>query len=76
MSNQGYLRRKDAATYLKNNHGIGSWQTLAKLAISGDGPAYRKFGRTVLYAPSDLDKWFEAKVSAPLRSTASKIDEN
>lgn len=56
MSNQGYLRRKDAATYLKNKHGIGSWQTLAKLAISGDGPAYRKFGRTVLYAPSDLDQ--------------------
>jgi hypothetical protein len=55
MSEQGYLRRKDAAAYLKSKYGWGSWQTLAKLAVTGDGPVYRKLGRAVLYSTSDID---------------------
>lgn len=74
MSEQGYLRRRDAAAYLKDKYGIGSWQTLAKLALTGNGPIFRKFGRAVLYAPHDLDEWMQVHIGAPLQSTASKTD--
>ena len=70
MSEQRYLRRKDAAEYLKRSYGWGSLQTLAKLAVHGGGPIYRKFGRAVLYAPEDLDSWASAKLGAPQRSTS------
>jgi hypothetical protein len=34
-----------------------SESTLAKLRLSGYGPAYCKLGRRVLYQPHDLDAW-------------------
>lgn len=69
MSEQRYLRRKDAAAYLKNKYGWGSWQTLAKLAVNGDGPFFRKFGRAVLYTIDDLDEWANSKLGPQQRST-------
>ena len=30
---------------------------LAKRRVNGSGPPYRKFGRRVLYAISDIDAW-------------------
>ena len=74
MSEQGYLRRRDAAEYLKNKYGCGSWQTLAKLAVNGDGPVYRKFGRAVLYAAEDLDHWATNKLGPQQRSTSDVSD--
>jgi hypothetical protein len=71
MSEQGYLRRKDAAQYLRDKFGWGSWQTLAKLAVTGDGPFFRKFGRAVLYDPKDIDDWAMGRLGAQTRSTLS-----
>ena len=50
------LTAKDAASYL----GIAV-HTLAKWRLSGDSPAYHKFGRHVLYDRSDLDAWIAAR---------------
>lgn len=37
-----------------------STSTLAKLRLTGKGPAYIKLGRRVGYRPEDLDDWIEA----------------
>jgi hypothetical protein len=71
MPEQGYLRRRDAAAYMKSKYGWGSWQTLAKLAVTGDGPVFRKFGRAVLYAPADIDAWATNRLGPPTCSTLS-----
>jgi hypothetical protein len=65
-----YLRRKDAAAYLKENYGHSSERSLSKLATIGGGPVYRKVGRIVVYTKSDLDAWALAKISAPVTSTS------
>lgn len=36
-------------------------RTLEKLRVTGGGPAYRKLGRRVVYAPADLERWAEAQ---------------
>jgi hypothetical protein len=48
------IRARDAARML----GL-SESTLAKLRLSGNGPAYCKLGRRVLYRPRDLSIWLE-----------------
>lgn len=49
---QPWLTRREAAAYLR----LGE-STLAKLFISGAGPAAIKIGKSVRYARNDLDKW-------------------
>jgi hypothetical protein len=72
MSARQYLRRIEAAAYIKNKYRWGSRQTLAKLAVTGDGPVYRKFGRMVLYSPEDIDAWRLTKIGSPRNSTSEK----
>lgn len=70
-----YLTRAAAAHYVRATYGFPcSRQWLAKLAVVGGGPVYRKAGRTPLYAPSDLDEWATTRIGAPQRSTAVTID--
>lgn len=38
-----------------------SQSTLAKLRLSGNGPAYCKLGRRVVYRPDDLAEWLAEK---------------
>lgn len=38
-----------------------SVSTLAKMRLSGDGPAYAKLGRRVVYRPEDIDSWVASK---------------
>ena len=38
-----------------------SQSTLAKLRLSGNGPAYCKLGRRVVYRPDDLSEWLAEK---------------
>ena len=65
------LRRKDAANYVQDEHGQPcSPKTLAKLAVGGGGPAYRKAGKFPLYEPDDLDEWALAKLSPKVRSSS------
>jgi excisionase family DNA binding protein len=47
-----FLRVREAAELLRV-----STVTLGRWRVSGRGPAFRKFGRRVLYALSDLLEW-------------------
>jgi hypothetical protein len=70
-----YLTRAAAAQYVHATYGFPcSRQWLAKLAVVGGGPVYRKAGRTPLYAPADLDAWATARIGAPQRSTSTTPD--
>lgn len=66
-----YLRRAEAAAYVREHWGAPcSARWLAKLAVTGGGPPFRKFGRFPVYTRADLDVWIEEKISAALRSTS------
>ncbi len=66
-----FLRRADAALYVSQTYGFPcSRQWLAKLAVIGGGPTFRKAGRTPIYAPQDLDTWAKDRIGAPQRSTS------
>ena len=65
------LRRVEAAAYLFEKHGIRrAPATLAKLAVIGGGPVFRRAGRVPLYSPADLDEFAASITSAPVRSTS------
>ena len=40
-----------------------SESTLAKLRLNGNGPAYCKLGRRVVYRPADLDAWLQSRTT-------------
>jgi hypothetical protein len=66
-----YLRRSDAARHVRETWGLPcSPRWLAKLAVVGGGPTYRKAGRTPRYAPVDLDTWAQSRIGAPRKSTS------
>lgn len=64
------MRRSEAAKHV-NEKGVPlSPKTLAKLAVVGGGPSFRKMGRIPLYDPSDLDVWVCSKLSRLVASTS------
>jgi hypothetical protein len=66
-----YLRRSDAAIYIRTTYGFPcSRQWLAKLAVIGGGPVYRKAGRFPIYSTIDLDKWANSRIGALRHSTS------
>jgi hypothetical protein len=68
-----FLRRIDAARHVRDTWGLPcSPRWLAKLAVVGGGPIFRKAGRFPIYAPADLDDWARARISAPRRSTSDR----
>jgi hypothetical protein len=74
MNSPNYLRRVDAARHVREAWGLPcSPRWLAKLAVTGGGPIYRKAGRTPIYSPADLDAWAEARIGAPQKSTSVKV---
>jgi len=65
------LRRKEASAYLFERYGIErKTGTLAKLAVLGGGPVFRKAGRVPLYERSDLDAWAASQIGPRQRSTS------
>ena len=40
-----------------------SESTLAKLRLNGNGPAYCKLGRRVLYRPDELERWLQSRTT-------------
>lgn len=67
------LRRKAASAYLYKIHGLErAPSTLAKLAVIGGGPVFRRVNRVPLYSTDDLDKWVASKLSGPMRSTSDE----
>lgn len=65
------LRRSEAAAYVTSTHGMPcSPHTLAKLAVIGGGPVFRKAGPFPLYDRADLDAWVRGKLGPRVRSTS------
>jgi hypothetical protein len=68
---QRYLSRNEAAQYIRTRYGFPcSRQWLAKLAVLGGGPIFRKAGRNPICAPADLDDWAMSRIGQPQRSTS------
>jgi len=64
-------RRSTAAEYIQSEWGIPcASRTLAKLAVIGGGPVFRKAGRTPLYPEDGLDDWARSKLGPRVRSTS------
>jgi hypothetical protein len=71
MEPHRFLRRKAASAYLYKIHGLErAPSTLAKLAVIGGGPVFRRINRVPLYSTDDLDEWVASKLSEPMRSTS------
>ena len=63
------MRRRQASEYLAVEHGVTlSPATLATLAVTGGGPAFRKDGRFPVYDREHLDA-YAAERLGPLRRT-------
>lgn len=68
---QRFVGRADAAKYIRGRYGFPcSAQWLAKLAVIGGGPPYRKAGRHPIYDPTDLDAWAMSRIGQPISSTS------
>jgi hypothetical protein len=70
MTEQTYLRRDKAASYLQERYGAYTKETLAKLACVGGGPRFQKLGRYPVYIAEDLDAWVLSRMSPPVHSTS------
>jgi hypothetical protein len=71
MTGIPYLRRAQAATYIKSRWGIPcSHAYLHKLASIGGGPEFRRAGRWPLYREADLDAWALSRITGPLRKAS------
>ncbi len=67
------LRRAEVPAYLAEKFGVTvAVRTLAKIACIGGGPRITYFGRTPLYAVSDLDEWALERLSKPVASTSAR----
>jgi hypothetical protein len=70
-----FLRRADAAIYVTDRYGFPcSRQWLAKLAVVGVRPVFRKAGRYPIYQADDLDRWAQARIGPLQRSTSDAPD--
>jgi hypothetical protein len=69
MNSKRFLRRREAAQYLQERGIPCAARTLAKLAVVGGGPVFRRIGRIPLYEVEELDRWIEAQLSPPVAST-------
>ena len=72
MTPPKYLRRDAAARHVRETWGLPcapKW--LAKLAVVGGGPIFRKAGNVPLYRAEDLDAWAKSRIGAPRRSTST-----
>jgi hypothetical protein len=69
-----FRRRVEAAQYIRDKWNQPCQpKTLAKLAVVGGGPVFRKAGRFPLYQDPDLDSWAEARIGAPRLSTSVSL---
>jgi hypothetical protein len=66
-----FLDRRAAAAYLQARGLPCAATTLRKLACKGGGPRFHKFGRRVVYNPSDLDAWVAGRLTGPMTSTSA-----
>jgi hypothetical protein len=68
--------RPEAARYLRQIAGEGSVSLLAKMASTGTGPSFYRYGKAVFYTRADLDEWARKRTQRvtpgdpPQRSTS------
>jgi hypothetical protein len=73
MDPHSNLRRADASEYLWKQHGIKHCpEYLAKLAVTGGGPPFRKVRRTPIYTPAGLDS-YAAEITSPVVRSTSEL---
>jgi hypothetical protein len=63
------MTRAETAQYITDHWFTCSPKTLAKLAVVGGGPAFRKAGRVPLYSEASTDAWAESKIGPLVHST-------
>ena len=67
-----YLSRREAAEYLTEKRGLSySHNTLTKIASTGGGPRYARWGNRAVYTQADLDSW--AAVKLKVRASTSEV---
>ena len=69
------LTREQSATYLKDCGLRVSRVTLARLAMTGEGPQYALIGKTAYYKKEWLDEWVEANLTPSSHSFAHMTKE-
>jgi hypothetical protein len=67
---EALLRREQLAEALTEAGFPTTKATLATQAVRGGGPAFRKFGRHVVYQWGSSLTWAKGKLSVPVESTA------
>jgi hypothetical protein len=66
--------RKSAAKHLTKKQGAPiSESTLAKWAVSGDGPPYRLIGRNAIYEEPDLDVFALSRITPKIKSSSELV---
>ena len=68
--------RKKAAHYLGTQGLRSSQSSLARLAMTGEGPKYTLIGRTAYYKPEWLDEWLESQITPHSHSLAHMVSKN
>jgi hypothetical protein len=67
-----FMRRAAAADYIRTFYAIPCrHSTLAKWAVGGNGPRFRKAGKFPIYSRDDLDTWARSRLSEPVQSTSA-----
>jgi hypothetical protein len=67
-----FFTRKEAADYLTNERGLRTASsTLQKFATVGGGPEYQRYGKLAVYTQESLDRYVDAKLTAPRSSTSA-----
>jgi hypothetical protein len=64
------MTRCEAAQYTTDHWFPCSPKTLAKLAVIGGGPSFRKAGRVPLYSEASVDGWAAGKIGPLVNSTS------
>ncbi len=70
---QNFLSRSEASHYLSQRWGrvcAIAQSTLAKYAVVGGGPPFRKYGHRAIYDKESLDKWAQNRLSNLKMNTA------
>ena len=66
------MTRAETAQYITDHWFPRSVKTLAKLAVTGGGPPFRKAGRVPLYSKTTTDAWAQRKIGPLVYSTTEQ----
>ena len=75
VMSQTLLNRTAAAQYLREKGFKTSKISLARMAMSGEGPKYALARRTAYYKPEWLDEWLESQLTPQTHSYAHMTEQ-